>query len=289
MKIFITGGTGFVGSHLTERLEEYHEVTVGSLNPENPVVELPDSVERKRIDVTDRASLDFEDYNCVIHLVALSPLKKPPVPYEKIHVKGTRNVVDQADQDGVEKFFHMSALGADRNADTEYLRTKAEAEQYVKNSALDWRIMNPSTMFGEGGQFLDFLSKLTTPYLTILPGKNTCFQPIYVEEVVSCIQESLKDDYSRKKFEIGGPEELSMAEIAQKIERSNGRSLRVLGLPMPLFRLAMTLSERIPFSPFGKDQYNSLKTDNITENNRVKYLGLEIGQMKTIDEYLELK
>ncbi|PSG98881.1 MAG: complex I NDUFA9 subunit family protein [Nanohaloarchaea archaeon SW_7_43_1] len=288
MRIFITGGTGFVGSHLTRKLVENHEVTVGSLSPEEATLELPEEVERERIDVTDKEVLDFSDYECVIHLVALSPLKKPPIPYSKIHFEGTRNVVNQAQEDEVEKFFHMSALGADENADTEYLRTKGEAEKYVENSNLDWRIMKPSTMFGNGGQFLEFLSSLTTPYLTVLPGKSTKFQPIYVKEVVTLIENSLEDEYSGEKFEVGGSERLSLGEIAVKIEKSKRRSLKALGLPMPIFKLAMTISERIPFSPFGIDQYYSLRTDNITEENAVKNLGLQIDKMKTLDKYLEV-
>lgn len=289
MKIFITGGTGFVGSHLARKLAEDHKVTVGGLNPEESVLKLPEEVDRKKIDVIDRESMDFSGYNCVIHLVALSPLKKPPVPYQEIHVDGTKNIVDQCIEDNVEKFFHMSALGADKNGKTEYLRTKGEAEKYVEDSELEWRVMKPSTMFGEGGQFLEFLSSLTTPYLTVLPGKNTLFQPIHVEETVELIEESLKDKYNGEKFEVGGPEKISLEQIAKKIEESKGRNLKVLGVPMPLFQLAMIISDKVPFSPFGVDQYYSLKTDNVTEKNSVEELGIEKNKMKTLDEYLGLE
>lgn len=286
MKIYITGGTGFVGSHLSGALAKDHEVTVGGLNPESSVREIPESVERERIDVTERSSLEFSGFDCVIHLVALSPLMKPPVPYRRIHVEGTSNVVSQAVEDGVDSFFYMSALGADSNADTEYLRTKAEAEEVVKDSDLDWRIMRPSTIFGEGGQFLDFISNLTTPYITVLPGKNTRFQPIHVDDVARCIEESLKNRYSGEVFEIGGPDKISLGVIAEMIERSEGRSLKVIGLPMAFFRLAMIVSERVPFSPFGTDQYFSLRKDNVTEHNDVKNLGIKTGEMKKLDNYL---
>lgn len=286
MKIFVTGGTGFVGSHLARKLDKNHEVTVGGLEPENSVVELPESVGREMIDVIRRETLDFQGYDCVIHLVALSPLRKPPVSYRKVHVEGTKNTVRKAEKDGVNKYFHMSALGAEKGSKTDYLRTKYEAEKYVEESDLDWRIMKPSTIFGEGGQFLEFLSSLTTPFVTVLPGKNTLFEPIYIEDVVECIENSLQDDYSGEKLEIGGPEQLSLGDIARKIEKSRDRNLRVSGLPMPFFHLAMVFSERIPFSPFGEDQYYSLKSDNTTSNNDVEKLGVEKGEMKTLDEYL---
>lgn len=287
MKMYITGGTGFVGSHLSRALAGTHNVTVGGLNPESSVVEIPESVDRERVDVTERSSLDFSGFDCVIHLVALSPLMKPPVPYRRIHVEGTSNVVSQAVEDDVDSFFYMSALGADLNADTEYLRTKAEAEELVKDSDLEWRIMRLSTIFGEGGQFLEFISDLTTPYITFLPGKNTRFQPIHVEDIVHCIEQSLKTKYSEEVFEIGGPDKISLGEIAKMIERSKGKGLRVFGLPMAFFKIAMIISERVPFSPFGKDQYYSLRKDNVTMRNRVGDLGIKTGEMTRLEEYLD--
>lgn len=286
MKIFVTGGTGFVGSHLTRKLAEEHEVTVGGLEPESSVLELPEEVERERIDVTDRVTLDFSGYDCVIHLVALSPLKQPPVPYEVVHVEGTENVVKQAEEDGVDTYFQMSALGANDDSSMEYLRTKGEAEKIVEESELDWRIFRPSTLFGEGGEFLNFISRMTTPRITVLPGKNTAFQPLHVHDLVDMIVESLKEEHSGQKFELGGPKRLSLGAIARKIDESRGRNLRVLGLPMPLFLAAMMVAEQLPLIPFGVDQYRSLKTDNVPNENEIEELGFEASDLENLDEYL---
>lgn len=287
MKIFITGGTGFVGSHLTRKLTEEHEVTVGGLEPGDSVLELPEDVERERIDVTEKATLDFEGYDCVIHLVALSPLKKPPVPYEHIHIDGTRNVVKQAEEDDVGIYFHMSALGADAEAKTDYLRTKGEAEKIVEGSDLNWRIFRPSTLFGDGGQFLYFISHMTTPYITVLPGKDTRFQPLHVDDLTDMIIESLEDEYSGRKFELGGPESLSLGEIADMIDESEGRNLKVLGLPGPMFLASMMVSEQLPLTPFGIDQYRSLKSDNVPEENQAGELGFEAEKLEKLEDYLK--
>lgn len=288
MNIFITGGSGFVGSHLAKRLNGKHEVTIGGLNPEETAIELPEDVDREKVNVTDPTTLDFEGYDCVIHLVALSPLKKPPVPYREVHVEGTRKVVDQAEEDGVEKYFHMSALGASKDANTEYLRTKAEAENYVEKSELNYRIFKPSVIFGEGGHFFDFISGLTTPFVTVLPGKNTLFQPINVEDMAEMIEESLLEKYDNRKFELGGPEKISLGELTGKVYRSRGSSVHVIGLPSPLFGLAMAVSDHVSFSPFGLEQYRSLKTDNVALHNQVSELGMNEEGMKTVDEYLGL-
>lgn len=287
MKIYITGGTGFVGSNLANKLKKKHKVTVGSLNPENSVKPI-EGCSKESIDVTDKKTLNFENYDCVIHLVALSPLKKPSIPYKKIHVEGTKNVVKQAEEDGVEKYFHMSALGASKDSETEYLKTKGVAEDFVKKSDLQWRIMKPSTIFGDESQFLDFITTLTTPYITLLPGKYTKFQPIYIEDVIEAIENSLKDKHNNKIFEIGGPEKLTLGKITELNEKSKGKRVKVINLPLKIFRILMIISERIPFSPFGIDQYKSLKSDNITQNNKIEELGIDKDKLKDLRTFLDI-
>lgn len=277
-----------MGSHLAKKLVEEHEVTVGGLAPESSVLELPEELERERIDVTDRLTLDFSGYDCVIHLVALSPLKKPSVPYHHIHVDGTKNVVKQAEEDEVGTYFHMSALGADPDADTEYLRTKGEAEKIVQSSDLDWRIFRPSVIFGEGGEFLNFTSQMTVPYLTVLPGKYTSFQPVHVEDITELIARSLDESHSGKIFEIGGPEKLALGQIAKMVDKSKGRELKTFSLPDTFFLGSMMISEQLPLSPFGIDQYRSLRSDNVPDKNQVEELGLEPEEMKRLRDYLEL-
>ncbi|MFB6209239.1 MAG: NAD-dependent epimerase/dehydratase family protein [Candidatus Nanohaloarchaea archaeon] len=289
MKIYVTGGTGFVGSHLTRKLlEQDHEVTVGGLNPENSVLELPEEIGREGIDVTDPASLDFEGYDCVIHLVALSPLRKPPASYREVHVEGTRNVVEEAERSGVDKLVHVSAIGADPEAETEYLRTKGKAQEIVEESELSWRIFRPSIMFGEGGEFMEFVSKLATPFFTVQPGRDTLFQPLYVEDMVEMVEGSLQDKYNGKVFEVGGPEKLSLGNIVSMVKRSEGKPVMVAKLPDTFFRLGMEVSERIPVSPFGMDQYRSLQSQNIVENNDAERLGKKESELKTLREYLEV-
>jgi len=289
MKIYVTGGTGFVGSHLAHKLAwAGHEVTLGGLSTEG-VIELPDHAEVEQIDVTDPETLDFSGHDVVIHLVGLSPLFEPKVPYHKIHVEGTENVIEACQEAGIDRYVHMSALGADPEADTEYLRTKGEAQTLVENSGLDWTVFRPSVIFGEGGQFLNFTESLLTPFVTALPGggKNK-FQPIYVEDIGDLFVETIEDDHHiGEAYDLGGPDIYSMKDIAKLIEKSKGRVLKVLPVPMPFVRIAMTLSEELGLK-FGRDQYRSLKKDNITEENDVEAFRKSVDEMEPLEGYLGL-
>lgn len=288
MKVYVTGGTGFVGSHLAHKLIwAGHDVTLGGLSTEG-VIDLPGDAEVEEIDVTNPETLDFSGHDAVIHLVGLSPLFKPKVPYHKIHIEGTENVMEACEEADINRYIHMSALGADAEGDTEYLRTKGEAQTLVENSDLDWTVFSPSVIFGEGGQFIDFTESLTTPFVTALPGANPKFQPLYVEDIGDLFVETVEDEkHIHQTYDLGGPEVRSMKDIAKLIERSKGRGLTVLPVPMPFVEIGMKVSEQMGLK-FGMDQYRSFKKNNIVEENDVKNFRKSADEMETLSNYLGL-
>ncbi|MDY6780697.1 MAG: complex I NDUFA9 subunit family protein [Halobacteria archaeon] len=298
MNVHITGGTGFVGSHLSNTLADRDgvSVTVLSRNPSESPVPIDDSVDRRSVDVSDNTrKLDFSDADVVVHLVALSPLFKPKgTTHEEVHVGGTRNVVEACERDDVERLVHMSALGADPEGDTAYIRTKGEAEGVVKDSSLDSVIFRPSVVFGEGGEFVSFtkrLKKLFAPGLPIYPlpggGKNT-FQPIWVGDLAEMLADAaVEEDHVGDIYEVGGSEVLSLAEMSKMIYRSEGKPIKVVPVPIPLAKLGMSAMDPMPFIPFGKDQYRSLKIDNIVKGrNSVDVFGYSSNELRTFGEYL---
>ncbi|MFP4230094.1 MAG: complex I NDUFA9 subunit family protein [Candidatus Nanohaloarchaea archaeon] len=289
MKVYVTGGTGFVGSHLSHKLAwAGHEVTLGGLSTDSPI-ELPEDAEIERIDVTDPDTLDFEGFDAVIHLVGLSPLFKPNVSYHRIHVEGTENVLQACREAGVNRYIHMSALGADPGAETQYLWTKGEAEDAVKNSGLDWTVFRPSVIFGEGGEFLNFTESILTPFIAALPRSNPGFQPLYVEDIGDLFVEAVEDEkHIRQSYDLGGPEAYSLKEIAEMIEASKGRNLTALPLPMTMVKAGMTLSDKLGLK-FGMDQYRSLKKDNIPDKNDVDAFRKNVEKMKNLEQYLGLE
>ena len=288
MKVYVTGGTGFVGSHLAHKLIwAGHDVTLGGLSTEG-VIDLPEDAEVEEIDVTKPETLDFSGHDAVIHLVGLSPLFEPKVPYHNIHVEGTENVMEACEEAGIDRYIHMSALGANPKGDTEYLRTKGEAQTLVKNSDLDWTVFSPSVIFGEGGQFIDFTESLLTPFVTALPGANPKFQPLYVEDIGDLFVETVEDEkHIHQTYDLGGPEVRSMKDIAKLIERSKGRDLTILPVPMPFVEIGMKVSEQMGLK-FGMDQYRSLKKNNIVEENDVKNFRKSVDEMETLSDYLGL-
>jgi len=292
MQVLVAGGSGFIGSHLSrELLDRGHEVTVLSRSPEDS----PEGADAVVGDVTAYDSIEgpVADHDAVVNLVALSPLFKPSggnEAHDRVHRGGTENLMKAAEAADVERFVQMSALGADPQGATHYIRAKGAAEQLVRESDLDSVVFRPSVVFGDGGEFVPFTKKLAPPFLTPLPGGGkTRFQPIHVADLVPMLADGVEDDeHVGEVYELGGPEKLTLARIAKLVHRADGRSATVLPVPMPLAGVGLTVAGAIPGFPMGKDQYKSLRFDNTTADNDVETFGVVESELTTIGSYLGL-
>ena len=292
MNVLVVGGSGFIGRNLCrELIDRGHSVTTLSRTPDS--TDLPDGVETAIGDVTAYDSLEeaFEGRDAVYNLVSPSPLFEPSggnEMYDRIHRQGTEHCVRAAETHDVGRFVQLSALGADPDGATHYIRAKGEAERVVRESDLDWTIIRPSVVFGDDAEFLSFTRKLTPPFLAPLPGGGkTRFQPIYVAEFVSMLADSIEDgDHVGQIYEIGGPEILRLSEVAKLVRKARGQSVRIVPIPMSLARIGLSIGDVLPFVPMGRDQYRSLQFDNTTTTNDVEAFGLGANELTNLSTYL---
>lgn len=298
MDVLVVGGTGFIGTDLCRELHDRgHDVTALSRTPDG--TGLPTDVETVTGDVTAYDSIEaaFGGIDVVYFLVALSPLYKPSggVTHESVHLGGTRNVVRACEEHDVSRLVHLSALGADENGPTEYIRTKGQAERVVRESGLDWTIFRPSVVFGDGGEFVSFTKRLKGIFAPLVPvyplpgGGETPFQPIWIGDLVPMLADAVGDDeHVGETYEVGGPDVVTLAEVARMAFRAEGKSISIVPLPMPLADLGLTAMGPLPFLPFGPDQARSLKMDNTLAENDVTAFGRDPGELRTLAEYLGL-
>lgn len=294
MNVLVIGATGFIGSHLVRKLTDRGH-TVTALSRHATSADLPEGVRAYDGDVTDYQSIEgaFEGQDGVVFLPALSPLFKPRggnVMHDKIHYGGTENALAAAEKHGVERFVHMSNLGASPDGRTAYMRAKGRAEERVTESDREWVVFRPSIVFGDGGEFIPFTRKLTTPYLAGLPGGGkTPFQPIWIGDFAPMIADALEEDeHVGQVYDIGGPEVYTLAEVAKLAHRANGRPVSILPIPMALAKLGAALAGPLPFIPFGPDQVRALKYDNRVTDNGITAFDVEPGNLLTLPEYLGL-
>ena len=297
MQVLVAGGNGFIGTNLVPALiDGGHDVTVLARNPDSD--DLPDAADTASGDVTAYDSIEsaVDGHDVVVNLVALSPLFQPAggdEMHDEVHRHGTENLGRAAEAGGVERFVQLSALGADPNGATAYIRAKGQAEGHVTDSDLDWVIVRPSVVFGEGGEFVSFTKKLKgmfAPGLPIYPlpgGGKTRFQPIHVDDLVEMLVETVvDDDHVGETYELGGPDNLTLREITNMVYDAAGKSVSIVSVPMPLAGVGLTLGGAIPGFPMGADQYRSLQFDNTTDDNDIGAFGVSNGDLTGLDTYL---
>jgi uncharacterized protein YbjT (DUF2867 family) len=224
VRIAITGGTGFVGSHLTALLSEQgHELVLVSRGRRLRRATRP-TVRLATADVVGGSGLAeaFAGCDAVVHLVAVI-VERGRQTFDSVNRQGTANVAAAARDAGVRHLVMLSALGADPDPRHPYLKSKWEAEQAVLISGVPYTIIRSSLVFGPGDGFFTKLTKLVrlTPPMGPLPiagDGRTYFQPIAVQDVCRCIATAIERGPSRRTHAVGGPDHLSYEEIIDIIK-----------------------------------------------------------------------
>ena len=288
-KILVFGGTGFVGHHLCKELVRLqHRVTVPTrdVSSRRGVRSLP-SVDLVQADVHDPAALArlVPGHDAVVNLVAI--LHGNSLEFERTHVELVRKIARACQDAGVLRLVHVSALGAANDAPSMYQRSKAKGEEVLQASQLDWTVLRPSVMFGEGDRFLTLFAQLQA-LLPIMPlaGADTLFQPVWVGDVVSAIVQCLqRDDTARRTFEICGPDRYSLRQLVKLAGSVSGHSRPVVGLPSVLAQLQAFLMELAPGQPLmSRDNLDSMKVDNVASGSLpgVDALGIAPSALRDI-------
>ncbi|HEC98162.1 MAG TPA: NAD-dependent epimerase/dehydratase family protein [Nitrospirae bacterium] len=284
--IFIAGATGFVGRHLIRSLSsgKYKVRCLVRSDKEAGLCTSP-GFETTKGDITDSESLKgkLEGVGIVVHLVGIIK-EQGEGTFEKIHIEGTKNLVDEAKFSDVEHFFFQSALGADLRSPFKYLRTKAEAEEIVKGSGLPYTIFRPSLIIGPGDGFTENIKELLRlgPVVPVPGDGKARFQPIFIDDWVRCFLKIIDSrNFKNRVFEFGGPEHLSYNEILKiimkEMEIKNPivhipPAITKAGLPfIQVFRsLGRTVGMKMP--DVSPEQIDLLQIDNITDMDSVEHL-----------------
>lgn len=276
MKVLVTGGTGFVGTYLVNRLlHRGHAVTVLARDPRKTRNRYNRPVAVAAGDVLDRASIAaaVSGQEALIHLVGIIN-EKGAQTFDRMHREATENAVAAAGDAGVRRYLHMSAMGSSEDAPSEYGRSKAAGEKAVRASGLDWTIFRPSIIFGPGDGFVSLLAPIVRSnpgFIPVIGPGTTKFQPVSIEDVARVFADALeKPETARRAFEVGGPDVLTLNDIYREIAAAVGKPGKPL-VHLPLWygrllaRAFEALARRGVFAdpPLTRDQLQSLGRDNV--------------------------
>ncbi len=273
LRVFVTGGTGFVGKSVVRALQAHGCIVRCLVRPgSEPDLRGFEAIERVPGDVLIPKGLAESIQGCaaVIHLVGI--IREHPargVTFERLHTVATRNMVEATKAAGVHRYLQMSALGTRSNARSRYHQTKWAAEEAVRQSGLQWIIFRPSVIYGPGDGFVTVLARLVRrlPAVPVIGDGTYQLQPIPVEQVAEAFARALeREETVGQAYEIGGPRPYPFTKILDLIGAAIGKpKVRKLYQPMGVMRPLVACCQHLPFFPLTSDQLLMLEEDNVCD------------------------
>ncbi len=230
MKIAITGGTGFVGRHLARQLVEAgHDVVLiarGVDRRDNAVRQLPmTSLALIGTDDEEKLAATFAGCDTVAHCAGINR-EIGAQTYQRVHIEGTRNVVNAAKRAGVKKIAALSFLRARPDCGSGYHESKWAAEEIVRASGLHYTVFKAGVIYGKGDHMLDHLSHAlhTFPIFALVGFADNPIRPVAVEDVARLLAASLVDNrLSRETVFVLGPDEMPLSEAVKRVAAAVGK------------------------------------------------------------------
>ncbi|MBV7258297.1 complex I NDUFA9 subunit family protein [Erythrobacter sp. WH158] len=275
--VTVFGGGGYIGNYVAQSLlERGARLRIASRNPEKahslqPLANLG-QLQFARCDITKEenvaAALHGADY--VVNLVgAFSG------DLEELMGEAPGTMARLAKGAGVAGFVHVSAIGPDAQSSAAYARGKAQGETAVLEAFPEATIMRPSIVFGKDDNFLNMFGQMIE-MMPVLPvfGPDAKLQLVFADDVAEAIAVALENPtkHGGQIFELGGPEQLSMMQINERIAEAQGRSRRFIAMPDGISSIFASL----PGTPMSKDQWTLLKPGSTVSGEHKTFADLGI-------------
>jgi nucleoside-diphosphate-sugar epimerase len=291
VKIFVTGGTGFVGNNIVVKLLERRYEAVLFIRDKNSTKKLGTFASRLNFvygNVQDINSIERGMSGCdaVIHLVGIIR-EVGSNTFDSVHYEGTKNVIEAAKSSNIKRFIHMSAEGTSSAAKSKYHNTKFRAEEYLKSSGLNYTIFRPSMLFGPKDKNFNILADLIRkgPFIPVIGDGNYRWQPVSVKDVAEVFVSALENQRAEGKvYEIRGPDIFTFNEVLDILMKILSIKRTKVHIPVALIRPIVYIIDRILSSPpITTDQLKMLldnydhPIDDLLEDFRIELTPFDKG------------
>ena len=270
--VTVFGGSGFLGRHTVRALARAgYRVRVAVRHPNLAMYVLPagnvGQIEIRKTNVRDpdQVKAAVRGADAVVNLVGVL-YERGHQNFEEVHVEAAEAIARAAKAEGAKTLVHVSAIGANPEADSAYATSKGEGERRVRAVFPDATILRPSIVFGPEDEFFNRFARLArlSPVLPLIGGGHTKFQPVFVGDVAAAVLKCVEEAATQgKTYELGGANVYNFKELMEFILHVIGRKRLLVPWPFALATINAFFLQFWPKPLLTPDQVMLLKSDNV--------------------------
>jgi uncharacterized protein YbjT (DUF2867 family) len=279
--VLLTGASGFIGGHLADALIASRHQLVCTVRDPSAATD----ARARYIEADFSRDFSTEDWiprlagvDVVINAVGIIRERKRQT-FDAIHSRTPRALFSACATAGVRMVIQISALGADRHAQSRYHLSKREADEFLVGLPLRSVIVQPSVVYGPGGTSTRMFTALASLPVIALPGRgNQKIQPVYVDDLVEVVVALLNGtEESGTLVPVVGPDAMSLRAFLATLRKAMALGpARFLPVPLPLVRMAAHAAKSLPGSLLDPETLHMLERGNVAGAEHVSRL---LGRM----------
>jgi uncharacterized protein YbjT (DUF2867 family) len=283
--VTVFGGTGFLGRRVVQRLcYRGFPVRIASRHPDQGHSQFgPDDPRLRSVvaNIQDERSVAdaLAGAYGVVNAVSLY-VEHGQETFHSVHVEAAQRIAAQARRAGVERFVHISGIGADAGSQSQYIRKRGEGELAVRAAFRDAIFIRPAVMFGPDDVFLTTMLELLRrlPIYPMFGRGLTRLQPAYVEDVAEAIGRVMqRAETPAMIFEFGGPRVYSYEKILREVAHQAGVAPHLIPIPFAVWRVLAWASEMLPNPRLTRNQVELMRIDTVSSQEMPGFSELEIS------------
>lgn len=265
MNILITGASGFIGRNLiASLLKSNHAITAcihkSDLSFDIKIYKIDFA---QRLKVTDWLPL-LIGIDVVINCVGIIAQNRKH-SFEVMHHLAPVALFKACEKTHVKRIIQISALGADDSALVDYHKSKKKADDYLRQSLLEWFVLRPSLLYGEGGKSYRFFKRLSNlPLIPLMGDGKQLIQPIAINRMVDVIEKCIGSKDANQTIDVVGDKAISYRQWMQQL-RSKKSSAGFIKIPMGLMKLLAWLLSPLNLPLLSKDNLTMLEQNNVSD------------------------